>query len=85
MTAFEYDEAAGRWTLRTAQGHLATARYVVTAVGCLSAANQPGFPGADAFQGLSLHTGNWPREPVDFAGQRVAIIGTGARASRRSR
>jgi len=78
VTALEFDEAASRWTLRTAQGHQVSARYVVTAVGCLSTANQPRFPGADTFQGLSLHTGNWPREPVDFAGQRVAVIGTGA-------
>jgi cyclohexanone monooxygenase len=78
VTALEFDEAASRWSLRTAQGHQVTARYVVTAVGCLSTANEPGFPGADSFQGLSLHTGNWPREPVDLAGQRVAVIGTGA-------
>jgi cyclohexanone monooxygenase len=78
VTAVEFDEAANLWTLRTAQGHVATARYVVTAVGCLSTANQPRYPGADTFQGLSLHTGNWPREPVDFTGKRVAVIGTGA-------
>ena len=78
VTAIEFDEAANRWTLRTARGHVTTARYVVTAVGCLSTANQPRFPGADTFQGLSLHTGNWPLDPVDFTGQRVAVIGTGA-------
>jgi cyclohexanone monooxygenase len=78
VTAVEYDEAAGRWTVRTAQGQVATARYVVTAVGCLSTANRPGYPGAGTFAGLSLHTGDWPREPVDFTGQRVAVIGTGA-------
>jgi cation diffusion facilitator CzcD-associated flavoprotein CzcO len=78
VTALEFDEAASLWTLRTAQGHRVSARYVVTAVGCLSTANQPRFPGSDSFQGLSLHTGNWPREPVDFAGKRVAVIGTGA-------
>jgi cation diffusion facilitator CzcD-associated flavoprotein CzcO len=78
VTALEYDEAASRWTVRTEQGPALTARYVVTAVGCLSAANQPRFPGADTFAGLSLHTGNWPAEPVSFAGQRVAVVGTGA-------
>src|ERR1700744_5045816 len=39
VTAIEYDDATGLWTLRTEQGQTATARYVVTAVGCLSAAN----------------------------------------------
>jgi cyclohexanone monooxygenase len=78
VTAVEFDEAANLWTLRTAQGNVATARYVITAVGCLSTANQPRFPRADTFRGLSLHTGNWPRDPVDFTGKRVAVIGTGA-------
>ena len=36
------------------------------------------FPGADHFAGLSLHTSNWPHEPVDFTGQKVGVIGTGA-------
>lgn len=78
VTEVAYDEATGLWTLRTAQGHTASARYVVTAVGCLSTANRPAFPGADTFGGLSLHTGDWPREPVDFTGKRVGVIGTGA-------
>jgi cyclohexanone monooxygenase len=78
VVALEYDEAANLWTLRTAQGQTATARFVITAVGCLSTANKPEFKGADAFGGLSLHTGQWPKEPVDFTGQRVGIIGTGA-------
>jgi cation diffusion facilitator CzcD-associated flavoprotein CzcO len=73
-----YDEAANRWTVRTAGGDQATATYLVTAVGCLSAANVPAFPGAAEFGGLTLHTGNWPHEPVDLAGKRVGVIGTGA-------
>jgi cyclohexanone monooxygenase len=80
VTGAEWDESASRWTVRTSSGPSLTARFVVTAVGCLSAANQPHFPGAESFRGRSLHTGDWPREPVDFAGQRVAVIGTGASA-----
>jgi cation diffusion facilitator CzcD-associated flavoprotein CzcO len=78
VTAIEYDEAAKLWRLRTEQGHTATARYVITAVGCLSKAHQPVFKGAHSFNGLSLHTADWPHEPVDFAGKRVAVIGTGS-------
>jgi cyclohexanone monooxygenase len=73
-----YDEASNLWTVRTEDGSETTARYVVTAVGCLSAANKPTFKGADSFQGTSLHTGAWPHEPVDFTGKRVGVIGTGA-------
>lgn len=78
ITEVAYDETAGVWTLSTRTGQVAKARYVVTAVGCLSAANRPDLPGNDSFQGLSLHTGAWPHEPVDFTGKRVGVIGTGA-------
>ena len=78
VVAVQYDEDTGLWTLRTEQGQTATARFVITAVGCLSTANVPEFKGADSFTGLSLHTGQWPKEPVDFTGQRVGVIGTGA-------
>ena len=30
------------------------------------------------FKGRSFHTFHWPHEPVDMAGKRVAVIGTGA-------
>jgi cation diffusion facilitator CzcD-associated flavoprotein CzcO len=78
ITSARYDEAANRWTVRTADGDQAAATYLVTAVGCLSAANVPAFPGAGEFGGLTLHTGHWPHRPVDLAGQRVGVIGTGA-------
>ena len=80
VTSARYDEGTNRWTVRTADGAEAAATYLVTAVGCLSAANVPAFPGAGEFGGLTLHTGRWPREPVDLAGQRVGVIGTGASA-----
>src|SRR4029434_2826245 len=30
------------------------------------------------FRGEAYHTGLWPASPVDFAGKRVAVIGTGS-------
>ena len=35
-------------------------------------------PGREDFRGESYHTGLWPATPVDFAGKRVAVIGTGS-------
>ena len=80
VTAATFDEAASRWTVTTDTGRSVTAQFVVTAVGALSASNTPQFPGADTFGGDSYHTGLWPHEGVDFTGQRVAVIGTGASA-----
>ena len=75
-----YDPERGRWDIRLADGGTASARFLITAVGCLSATNTPRFPGIDTFAGESYHTGAWPHEGVDFTGQRVAVIGTGATA-----
>ena len=38
----------------------------------------PDVPGRDDFRGEQHHTGLWPATPVDFAGKRVAVIGTGS-------
>ncbi len=73
-----YDEASSTWTVKTDRGETVVANFVVTAVGCLSAANLPEIPGRDDFEGVSCHTGAWPKEGVDFKGKRVALIGTGS-------
>ena len=54
------------------------ARFVVLATGCLSSANKPRFPDDHLFAGRTYHTGAWPKDGVDFSGQRVAVIGTGS-------
>jgi cation diffusion facilitator CzcD-associated flavoprotein CzcO len=78
VAAAHYDEAANRWRVRTEQGEIYTAKFLVTAVGCLSTANVPKFPGLEDFQGDWYHTGQWPHEGVDFTGKRVGMIGTGS-------
>ncbi|HYH30375.1 MAG TPA: NAD(P)/FAD-dependent oxidoreductase [Pseudonocardia sp.] len=80
VTEAVYDEATSRWEIRTDGGGRATAQFLITAVGCLSVTNLPDFPGRESFEGTSYHTGQWPHEGVDFTGQRVAVIGTGATA-----
>jgi cyclohexanone monooxygenase len=80
VTAAAFDEATERWRVSTDQGDEVAARFLVMATGCLSAANTPDIPGRESFEGPTFHTGQWPHEPVDFTGQRVAIIGTGSSA-----
>jgi cation diffusion facilitator CzcD-associated flavoprotein CzcO len=74
----EYDEARNRWHVTTEAGDRLTAKYLITAVGCLSTANVPKIPGLETFEGKWYHTGLWPHEGVDFSGQRVGQIGTGS-------
>src|SRR5580658_668977 len=70
VTHVVFDEVEGRWHVETERGDHATARYVITGVGCLSSANNPTLPRQDRFRGVSYHTSEWPHEPVDFTGKR---------------
>jgi cation diffusion facilitator CzcD-associated flavoprotein CzcO len=80
VTAAHFDEALQGWRITLADGSDVTTRTLVTATGCLSAVNWPDIPGVRDFSGRLLHTAQWPREPVDFTGRRVGVIGTGASA-----
>jgi cyclohexanone monooxygenase len=73
----EYDEAAAQWRVTATDGSITIAQFLITAVGCLSAANTPDIPGLDAFSGDLIHTARWP-QGVDFSGKRVGVIGTGS-------
>ena len=73
-----FDERSDEWVITTTDGRVARARYFVTALGPLSAPVMPSYAGMDSFNGESYHTGLWPHTPVEFAGKRVAVIGTGA-------
>ncbi|MCY1203687.1 Flavin-binding monooxygenase-like protein [compost metagenome] len=75
-----FNEGSRRWEVRTSAGELLIARFFIPAVGTLSHANIPKFPGASSFQGEVYFTGQWPKDGVDFRGKRVGIIGTGATA-----
>src|SRR6478672_6822413 len=75
-----YQEDTRGWDVTLEDGRKYTSRYLVTAVGVLSAATLPAIPGVASFQGQSCHTHYWPKEPVKFEGKRVAVIGTGATA-----
>jgi cyclohexanone monooxygenase len=74
-----FDESDGLWRITTDSNDSITAKFCISAVGCLAAAPRvPQFAGLDSFQGPWYHTGNWPKEQVDFSGQRVGLIGTGS-------
>ena len=75
-----YREELRAWDVTLADGQRYVTRFLITAIGVLSAPTLPNIPGLASFQGQSCHTAEWPTEPVNFAGKRVAVIGTGATA-----
>ena len=78
VVSARYQEAANRWIVDAETGERFQARFLVTAVGCLSSANIPKIPGLESFTGEWYHTGQWPHEGVDFTGKRVGQVGTGS-------
>src|SRR3954469_8979760 len=80
VVSAEFDEADNRWVVTLDDGRRASAQHLVMAVGCLSNARMPDFPGLASFRGRVYHTGAWPHEGVDFTGLRVGVVGTGSSA-----
>jgi cyclohexanone monooxygenase len=78
VTSVVYDNETNRWTVETNRGDVVSARYIIAATGCLSLWQIPAFDGLESFRGSTFHTGNWPRDDIDFAGRRVGVIGTGS-------
>jgi len=75
-----FKEDVGRWTVETSDGGRVEAQFLISGLGNLSLPREPDFSGLADFTGAVYWTGRWPKEPVDFTGKRVAVVGTGASA-----
>jgi cation diffusion facilitator CzcD-associated flavoprotein CzcO len=80
VKAAHWDDAANQWTVTLESGQQAHSRFLITAIGILSAYTLPAIPGRESFRGPAYHPARWPHTPVDFTGKRVGVIGTGATA-----
>jgi cation diffusion facilitator CzcD-associated flavoprotein CzcO len=78
ITGAHWDADTTRWCLDTSRGPV-TADVVVSAVGALSEPSIPKLPGLENFRGTVFHSARWDHDH-DFAGERVAVVGTGASA-----
>ncbi|KAK5193921.1 hypothetical protein LTR99_005849 [Exophiala xenobiotica] len=80
VTAAHRDEANNIWKVTTSKGTTYTCTFLISATGPLATPLKPPFPGLNSFRGEWYQTGLWPQHKVDFAGKRVAVVGTGATA-----
>lgn len=90
VDSIDWDDAAGRWTIRTSRGDRIRARFVAMGTGPLHRPKLPGIAGIEEFNGHTFHTSRWDYAytggdpdgaPMDgLADKRVGIIGTGATA-----
>jgi len=74
-----FDERRALWDLTLDDGGTLQAAAVVCAVGQLGRPVIPAIAGQDGFAGPSWHSARWNHE-AGLAGQRVAVVGTGASA-----
>ena len=79
-----WDSATSRWTVevdREGERVALTASFLWGCSGYYDTEQgyQPDFPGLDDFAGRVVHPQHWP-EDLDYSGQRVLVIGSGATA-----
>ncbi len=78
IASADFQEDTRLWLIRTAAGDTYTCRYFISAMGMISEPVIPDFKGLGTFKGPCFHSSRWPTEGLDYAGKRVAIIGSGA-------
>ncbi len=73
-----WDAERKHWAITSSSGRF-TAQFVVVASGPLSDPIVPQIEGLGTFEGKTFHSAHWDHDHV-LAGERVAVIGTGASA-----
>jgi cation diffusion facilitator CzcD-associated flavoprotein CzcO len=78
VEATHWDAATSTWSTTLSTGETVTSQFVIGATGCLSTPIEPAIEGLHDFTGDLLYTNRFPKDGHDFAGKRVAVIGTGS-------
>jgi cation diffusion facilitator CzcD-associated flavoprotein CzcO len=79
VVAAAFDEDTARWRITLAGGEEHEVDVLITATGQLSRPSRPDVPGLDRFEGTLFHSAQWNHDH-DLAGEKVAVLGTGASA-----
>jgi cation diffusion facilitator CzcD-associated flavoprotein CzcO len=80
MERSAWDEVAGLWRVRTADGDELTADLLISAIGATGEPDEPEIEGLAGFTGHRFHSARWDHDH-DLTGERVAVIGTGPAAA----
>jgi cation diffusion facilitator CzcD-associated flavoprotein CzcO len=76
--AAHWEQDTRRWLLETSEGEL-SAELLIVGVGQLAEPKLPQIEGVERFAGTTMHSARWEGGQT-LAGERVAVIGTGASA-----
>jgi cation diffusion facilitator CzcD-associated flavoprotein CzcO len=78
VTEAQFNTDEGRWSVKTADGRNAKAKYLVVCAGFAAKRYVPDWPGIEKFKGIVHHSSFWPDDEIPVDGKKCAIIGTGA-------
>ncbi|PYH44653.1 flavin-containing monooxygenase [Aspergillus saccharolyticus JOP 1030-1] len=81
VTGAWYDVNAGgkrKWRVETSTGKPTHCRFLISCVGTGAERYLPDFSGLETFTGDVCHSACWPKDGIQVAGKKVAVIGTGA-------
>ena len=79
IASARWEDANGRWHLRTTTGDELVADVVISGTGQLNRPYTPEIPGLEGFAGVTLHSARWD-PALEIAGKDVVVVGTGASA-----
>lgn len=78
VVELRWDDSTSTWTIQLSDGTSVRSKFVITAVGGLSAPNVPKIPGIENFKGSLVVSSRWAADPPRLEGKRVGVIGTGS-------
>ena len=78
VSSAAWDEAGAFWRVGLDSGEEVEGCFFILAGGAISVPKPPEIEGIESFAGECFHTARWPHGAIDFAGKRVAVIGTGS-------
>ena len=68
----QFDPVHNHWIVRSSDGSVASARYLVLCTGLSAKPYIPDLPGLNDFAGERHHTALWPQQGLDMHGKRAA-------------
>jgi cation diffusion facilitator CzcD-associated flavoprotein CzcO len=78
VVACRWNETDANWSIEVADGRQFQTRYLIPATGIMAVPYMPPWEGLDDFEGVKIHTADWPSAGIDLTGKRVAVVGVGS-------
>ncbi|KAK4944026.1 hypothetical protein LTR10_016547 [Elasticomyces elasticus] len=78
VTEARYIDDESQWHIKTDDGGLAKAKYLVLATGSSYKKHFPAFKNLDKYRGRLIHSALYPEDGINVTGKKVGVVGSGA-------